>query len=72
MFSGKIVFIVGGTAIGVGSPDEIMVGCSFCQENNQGGSEGDLWCIRNTAGREYDDDCYEVEKVVIDQGCGRL
>jgi hypothetical protein len=25
--------------------------------------------IRNTAGGENDDDRYEIEKVVIDQGC---
>jgi hypothetical protein len=30
-----------------------------------------LWFIRNTSGREYNDDCDEVEKVVINQGCDR-
>ena len=52
--------------------DEVMVYAAFCYENNEGGSEGDLWFIRNTSGREYNDDCDEVEKVVVDQGCGRL
>ncbi len=52
--------------------DEIMVCASFCYENNEGGSEGDLRCIRNTSSGEYDDDCDEVEEVVVDQGCDRL
>ncbi len=51
--------------------DEVMVCAAFCYEKNEGGSEGDLWFIRNTSGREYNDDCDEVEKVVINQGCDR-
>lgn len=52
--------------------DEIMVCASFCYENNEGGSEGDLRCIRNTSGREYDDDCDEIEKVIVNQGRDRI
>ena len=69
MFKGKIFFVVKFSSSGVGMVDEVMIYAAFCYENNEGGSEGDLWFIRNTSGRENNDDCDEVEKVVINQGC---
>ena len=71
MFKGKIFFVVKFSSSGVGMVDEVMIYAAFWYENNEGGSEGDLWFIRNTSGREYNDDCDEVEKVVINQGCDR-
>ena len=49
-----------------------MVCPSLCQKNEESGRKGNLRCIRNTSGRKYYNDRYEVEKVVRDQGCGRL
>ena len=71
MLNGKIFFVAKFSSSGVGMVDEVMVYAAFCYENNEGGSEWDLWFIRNTSGREYNDDCDEVEKVVINQGCDR-
>ena len=71
MLNGKIFFVAKFSSSGVGMVDEVMVYAAFCYENNEGGSEGDLWFIRNTSGRENNDDCDEVEKVVINQGCDR-
>ena len=72
MLNGKIFFVAKFSSSGVGMVDEVMVCAAFCYENNEGGSERDLWFIRNTSSREYNDDCDEVEKVVVNQGCDRL
>ena len=72
MFNGEIFFVIGCSAFGMGPVDEIMVYPSFGYENNEGGSEGYLWCIRNTSSRKYNYDCNEVEKVIVNQGCDRL
>ena len=52
----------------MGIADEIMKYCTFCQENYQGCSERYLRSIRDTYSWENNDNCDEVEEVVVYQG----
>ena len=55
----------------MGMMHQIMIRSTFDYKNNEGSDKWDLRLVRYTSSGENDNDCDEVEKVVIDQGCNQ-
>ncbi|MEJ2333346.1 MAG: hypothetical protein P8Y08_11300 [Desulfobulbaceae bacterium] len=71
MFNGKISFVIEGAPACMGVVHQVMICSTFENENKESRCKRYPRLIRNTSRGENNDGRYEVEQIIIDQGCNQ-